>query len=89
MNARPHTHTLSIRDHGTFWGITYGDQTSTPDKPKFRKPKPVLRNAVRAIIAKHDRESVKAGDRTDDRVVDAALLALTPGDPTRWGSEQI
>lgn len=89
MNATPHTHQLVIRDYGSWWHVEYGDQSSNPDKTHFRKPENVLKGVAKQLIAKHDRESIKAGRVNTIGVMATVVATMTPKDPNKWGVEQL
>lgn len=97
MNGTPHTHQLYIFADRKGWDISYGDQRRLVKSPRFRNPEKVLANATRDIIARHDRESLKAEARernykevrrlrqeTADAILNSVAL-----DPNRWGSKQL
>lgn len=105
MNGTPHAHHVSIYTYGHGWNIIYGDQQRDVRKPRFRNPEKVLKAAVRGMIARHDRASLKAED--DNRKAEAraqrrrstrealevtaakVLMTMNPVEQERWGSEQL
>lgn len=89
MNGQPHIHQLSIRDHGWFWGITYGDQTIMPEKWWSTKwglisEQKALAAECRKVIRQHDKASQRALVSTD--VATAVISELQPTQPDAWGS---
>lgn len=105
MDATPHTHALRVDTGIEAWYVVYGDQVKRVNMPRFRNPEKVLASAVRKIVAKHDHESLLAGERAvkaakhyeKDRQVRqraeaaADTIRNTMGipDDNRWGSEQL
>lgn len=101
MNAQPHTHTLTVRDHGSFWSITYGDQCLTPTKPSsfgfidkillgsFLEgwtDEQVLAHNIRKVIRRHDKASRNTGAGSE--LIKQLTAAHQPANPAEWGSEQ-
>lgn len=90
MNAEPHTHTLDVRDHGSWWSINYGDQHTMPEKvwstkfgliPEAR----ALKNEIKKLIKRHDRASKKSGN--SNAAIQEALSQIQLTTPGKWPSD--
>lgn len=75
MNAKPHTHQVGIEERPYSYRIVYGDQTEHVGKRfasaevcwRQRNTKTLermIQRRIKRMIRRHDRESMKAGQRT-------------------------